>query len=513
MNFKYLLSIILVLTLSFGMSSVAFAEESIEVPEDYTPIYTAEDLNNIRNNLSGKYILMNDIDLSSENWVPVGINTAPFTGIFDGNNLRINSLKISTENKNSGNSYYGLFGYAKNAEFKNISIKDSQINIKNLSEEVTRGYVGTIVGLGNNITISNSVVSGVINVSGFTYNGIGGIVGMVSMGKLDCCSNHSIINADISSSGIQASVGGISGIAASVEKRCSNHGDITVSGKDIADNCVVKVGGIDGNGSENMELSNSYNTGRISVSFSTKETFIGGLSGESYITKNSYNSGKIEYPENFNGFAGAISGNINSDVLYIGDGPGMKNVYYINDSLSPAYDGKTNFNDLTEDYRDEVFVNVKALSENEMMQQAFFEGFDFENVWSMEENGYAILDFEKTKQIPPEKPSIDLIDAKIVKIPCLKRIVFGQLPKSPEGITVELKYSDGTSVTDKIAANEDGYYINGESVTEAEYAAVEKYGIKNAVLYLNEEKIHLSYKYLCLPTTISGLFHMLYEIF
>lgn len=36
-----------------------------EVPEGYTGVYTIDDLYAIRNNLSGKYILMNDIDLSA----------------------------------------------------------------------------------------------------------------------------------------------------------------------------------------------------------------------------------------------------------------------------------------------------------------------------------------------------------------------------------------------------------------------------------------------------------------
>lgn len=109
--------------------------------------------------------------------------------------------------------------------------------------------------------------------------------------------------------------------------------------------------------------------------------------------------------------------------------------------------------------------------------------------------------------------SVYLVDAKIVRVPLRNRISFRQLPKSPEGIEIELKYSDGTTFADKIVLFEDEYYINDESVIEAEYAAVEKYGIKNAGLYINEGKIYLSYKYLCLPSTIAGLFQMLYEIF
>ena len=53
-----------------------------EIPYGYTPIYDIADLNAINNNLSGNYILMNDIDLSEtapggqwdagNGWVPIG---------------------------------------------------------------------------------------------------------------------------------------------------------------------------------------------------------------------------------------------------------------------------------------------------------------------------------------------------------------------------------------------------------------------------------------------------------
>ncbi len=112
-----------------------------------------------------------------------------------------------------------------------------------------------------------------------------------------------------------------------------------------------------------------------------------------------------------------------------------------------------------------------------------------------------------------ESESVHLVDAKIVRVPLKNRISFKQYPKSPEGIKIELKYSDGTTVIDKIVLLEDEYYVNGENIIEAEYAAVEEYGIKNAGLYMKEGEIHIAYKYLCLPSTISGLFQMFYEIF
>ena len=65
----------------------------IEPPDpNAIKIYTAQDLDNVRNNLAGSYVLMNDIDLAGFNggeWVPVGggptVNDDNhFSGIFDG---------------------------------------------------------------------------------------------------------------------------------------------------------------------------------------------------------------------------------------------------------------------------------------------------------------------------------------------------------------------------------------------------------------------------------------------
>ena len=74
------------------------------VPSGYTPIYDAEDLANIANDMTGKYILMNDIDLSGINWKPLeakstkGLTTS-FTGILEGNGYTIRNLSCTNEVK------------------------------------------------------------------------------------------------------------------------------------------------------------------------------------------------------------------------------------------------------------------------------------------------------------------------------------------------------------------------------------------------------------------------------
>ena len=48
--------------------------EEEAMAQGYTLIKSSDDLQNIQNDVSAKYILMNDIDLSGYEWTPVGNN-------------------------------------------------------------------------------------------------------------------------------------------------------------------------------------------------------------------------------------------------------------------------------------------------------------------------------------------------------------------------------------------------------------------------------------------------------
>ncbi len=93
------------------MYGVALAQE-----DDYIPIYTAEDLQNIQNDLSSNYKLMNDIDMSGFVWKPIGGDTKQklrgFKGTLDGQNFSISNLNLKEgkKYKDSGiNIGYGIF--------------------------------------------------------------------------------------------------------------------------------------------------------------------------------------------------------------------------------------------------------------------------------------------------------------------------------------------------------------------------------------------------------------------
>ena len=122
------LSCLLLLSLPLPL---ALADD--EVPEGYTPIYTTEDLDNIRLNMSGKYILMADLAFtdadyvrggdfynSGKGWEPIGTTTAPFNGELDGNGHKITNLIVNTTAV-----YTGLFGYANSLTVKNLTLSGS----------------------------------------------------------------------------------------------------------------------------------------------------------------------------------------------------------------------------------------------------------------------------------------------------------------------------------------------------------------------------------------------------
>ena len=110
--------------------------------EDPWKIATAEQLDRIRDDLTGHYILIDDIDLSGyENWMPIGTfqprSDAPedaevphpdyaFTGTFDGAGHTISNLTISCEAPMGA----GLFGCASGTESNAASIGHFTLKIQ-----------------------------------------------------------------------------------------------------------------------------------------------------------------------------------------------------------------------------------------------------------------------------------------------------------------------------------------------------------------------------------------------
>ncbi|MDR2712577.1 MAG: hypothetical protein LBB91_05625, partial [Clostridiales bacterium] len=274
-------------------------------------IYNADDLNDVRKNLAGSYILMNDIDLAdSGEWEPIGNSSNPFTGTFDGQGHIIKNLTITGDTY----QYTGLFGYTRNSAIKNLGIENIKINALFPSSFTT--YAGAICGFGVDAsTIFNSYTIGNI----FSTYSVGGICGYNS-GSVSFCYNR----ASVSSSNFS---GGICSNNRGVISNCFNSGDISsFSTAATPYYSSSTAGGICGN-SEGFFYS-CYNSGHISSNYCA-----GGICG--FIdgsVSNCYNTGRISSrvfaggicAENFDS---SFSSGISPDPCYISNCYNAGNIY------------------------------------------------------------------------------------------------------------------------------------------------------------------------------------------
>ena len=88
------------------------------------------------------YMQQADIQLSSDEWTPIGTWENPFTGTFTGNGFEIKGLTMTDPNA----TIIGLFGVAKNAHIYNVTLRD--YDITNAGRNATGKSVGAILAIG-----------------------------------------------------------------------------------------------------------------------------------------------------------------------------------------------------------------------------------------------------------------------------------------------------------------------------------------------------------------------------
>lgn len=166
-------------------------------------IETAEQLNNVRLNLSASYKLAQDIDLdiapyNTIGWQPIGNPLeGPFRGRFDGNDHTISNLKIS---RVDGYMQQGLFGSIEFAQIGNVGLS-------NVAIQTMGNSTGSLAGQASNSSIRNSYATGSVKALMF----VGGLVGNVT-GELTV--EDSYFKGTVEAT--QAAVGGLIGSADSI---------------------------------------------------------------------------------------------------------------------------------------------------------------------------------------------------------------------------------------------------------------------------------------------------------
>lgn len=95
-----------------------------------------------RYGMDQNYLQQADIQLSANEWIPIGTRKNPFTGTFNGNGFEIKGLTMTDPYA----ELVGLFGVAKNANIYNITVRDEDITSAGRNAAITS--VGGIVAIG-----------------------------------------------------------------------------------------------------------------------------------------------------------------------------------------------------------------------------------------------------------------------------------------------------------------------------------------------------------------------------
>ena len=273
------------------------------------------------------YILVADIDMSGENFVPV----SGFEGTFDGNGYTADKLTINMPSYNE----IGLFRSLENAEIRNLTV--------GVNEVVGKDNVGALVGAIVTQDVSNKSDSATVKIENChvvqseggngviaTGSNVGGLVGAATRSKFGYGINDSSSSVTVSGYNV---VGGLVGYseqpvtnsystgAVNVEFRPSSdavqvhpwiiNGTQAIAGAPLASSGEYGAGGVVGvlyndskaNGAKQAAITYCFGSGIVTVSeasYNSAESVygVGGLAGITYSgaeVSTSFSSGNVYY--------------------------------------------------------------------------------------------------------------------------------------------------------------------------------------------------------------------------
>jgi len=234
-------------------------------------IWNWHDLYAIRDNLSGHYLLMTDLDPTTagywelasnaanqgKGWQPIGTADDPFKGTFDGQGYDVSGMFINRHDE----SLVGLFGAVDvGGVIQNVKV----VNADMTGEWAVGGLVGENCG-----DVRSSYSSGIMNGA----DCVGGLVG-ANTGTVSSCYSAANVTGHWDVGGLV----GCSDSSGTVSNSCSV-GDVTGE---------WAVGGLVG-GNLGGIVAKSYSTGDI-----TGDDYVAGLVGDNQGTvSNSYSIGSV----------------------------------------------------------------------------------------------------------------------------------------------------------------------------------------------------------------------------
>lgn len=256
----------------------------------------------------GKYFRLEiDVDWGGREWTAIGTQSAPFGGVFDGNGKTVCNFTCTDVT-------VGLFGYATNAEIKNLKVDYATITTD------TR-YAGAIVGLLRGSKVSgcvageNTVIAGASIMSNTAQ--IGGLFGLVNSSTVDSCAFYGKVEVpNVSGSSF---VGGIAGVIGneSTVSNCINYGSVSSPNANITESSTF-VGGIAGcigSSSKVGTLEYCVNMGEV-----TCFEYAGGVIGRVHVAGSALNNcANLGTVKGGSGKGGAVIGQANKDLTATGN--------------------------------------------------------------------------------------------------------------------------------------------------------------------------------------------------
>lgn len=167
-----------------------------------------------------------NIDLTGEDWVPIGVKGASYSGTFDGKYFTV-TLDITADGSYEY-EYIGLFGYLENAAIRNLKTDGSiRVTADCQSYPVVGGIAACVGSYSGFTNCKNAIAITVDEGPVLNGNGVGGIVGMMyADATFEQCTNWGDIS--IGSNAYSMGVGGIAGYSDAVIQisYCYNYADI-----------------------------------------------------------------------------------------------------------------------------------------------------------------------------------------------------------------------------------------------------------------------------------------------
>lgn len=206
--------------------------------------YLAQQVNNGTDYEREHFLLVSDLDLSGNEWTPIGTDGNHFWGGFDGGGHTITGMTITGKEA----SYVGLFGECHNFTTASSYIKSVTVKGANISG---KSFVGAIAGVGANISDCYSIENTIC-----ARRQVGGVCGSL-IGNISGCYNSSSVSGNSIAGGIMGSASYEGNVGNGVVQYCYNIGAVTVRQQDSS------VGGITGASADGYNISNCLNCGKI----------------------------------------------------------------------------------------------------------------------------------------------------------------------------------------------------------------------------------------------------------